>query len=94
MKFYDSHGEEKIISWGDHWPGCASCRSVNIDKSATFVNACAQGSPLLMEEMAKQRAPIAREGAQINKQWARDRGTFHTEAKTSKALLASITKYK
>ena len=81
MKYRDPHSEtgETIIFWGDHWPGCEKCREVDIEKSATFANACAQGSPLLMEELARRQAPKVAEKRKQEKEWAEKAGVFVTE---------------
>lgn len=76
MKFRDSHGQDVIVTWGDHWPGCDKCREVVIEKSATFANACAQGSPLLMEELAKRQAPAESAKRKAVEEWATKAGTF------------------
>ena len=79
MKFIEHtrNGDEvRIVNWGDHWPGCDKCRTVTIDKPATLANACAQGSPLLMEELAKRQAPEVKKQAAEVKAWAEKAGTF------------------
>lgn len=79
MKFYDAKGEPVIVTWGDHAPACAKCREVDTQKSGTFSRTCAHGSPLLMEYLAQQQAPVVREKAQAERKWAEDRGTFVTQ---------------
>lgn len=78
MKFIDKDGDTRIVMWGDHWPACAKCREVDVAKSATFVNACAQGSPLLMEELARRQAPVEKEKRATVLEWARKVGVFPT----------------
>lgn len=62
--------------WGDHWPACEECRTVDLDKSASLANACAEGAPLLMEELAKRQAPVVRKKAAEVKEWAKKAGVF------------------
>lgn len=76
MKFHDSSGNEITRSWGDHWPSCERCREVSLEKSATFANACAEGSPLLMEELTKRQAPVEKQKRKEVEDWAKARGTF------------------
>jgi hypothetical protein len=80
MKFIDGYEFGKPIYvqiyWGDHWPGCEKFRSVNLGKSASFVNACVMGSQLLNEEMIKQRAPIVAKEADEVRAWAKRAGVF------------------
>jgi len=76
MKLHGPRGEETIVTWGDHWPGCEECRAVEIERSATFANACAQGSPLLIEELAKRQAPVATQKRKEVEEWAKKAGVF------------------
>jgi hypothetical protein len=68
--------EYKNVVWADHYPGCEKCRGVDLEKTASYVNACAEGSPLLMEELTKRQSPIVRQKAQEVKDWARKAGVF------------------
>lgn len=91
MKLYGTKGEEVVILWGDHQPSCETCREVDLSRSATFAKACAQGSPLLMEELAKRQAPIVAKKRKEVEEWAKERGTF-IKSKVKDARV--ITKYK
>ena len=74
----NEHGKEVtvIVLWGDHWPGCAKCREVSFEKTASFVNACAEGSALLSEELVKRQAPVeAKKKAEVL-DWAKRAGVF------------------
>lgn len=96
MKFIEhtaNGNKEVIVKWGDHWPACEHCRTVDIDRSATFANACAQGSPLLMEELANRQAPVVRQKSAENKEWAKKAGTFVVD-KANKEAVTNVTKYK
>lgn len=64
------------VVWRDHYPGCDKCRSVDLEKPASFVNACAEGSPLILEELAKQQAPIVAQKRAEVREWARKTGVF------------------
>lgn len=80
MKFIEKYnGLEPVytqIFWLDHKPACAKCREVDIERSATFANACAQGSVLLAEELAKRQAPIVKKKAAEVREWAKKTGVF------------------
>lgn len=78
MKLYGPKDEETIVTWGDHWPNCDKCREVSLEKSATFSNVCAQGAPLLSEELTKRQAPIVKAKTQAVKEWAGKAGVFPT----------------
>lgn len=98
MKFIerDRNGREQVVlvSWGDHQAGCAKCMEVDPIKSATFANACAQGSPLLMEALVDRQRPVEKDRAERVKAWAKETGAFKTSPGVSKDTLKSITKYK
>lgn len=98
MKFIerDQSGREQVVqvSWGDHRAGCAKCMDVDLAKSATFANACAQGSPLLMEALVNLQRPAEKQKADQVKDWAKSTGAFKTSPGVSKETLRSITKYK
>lgn len=64
------------VRWSDHAPGCAACREVNIEQSITFPKACAEGSPLLMEELVRREAPNVRKNAKAVREWAEKTGVF------------------
>lgn len=78
MKFIIGYTEGKPnytqIYWGDHWPGCEKCRSVDLDKSASFVHACVMGSQLINEEMVKRQAPIVKQKREEVRKWAEAAG--------------------
>lgn len=76
MKLKNMYGEAVILTWSDHVPGCPSCRMVDIEKSATFANACVLGSQLLLEKLAQMQAPIESEKRKAVEKWAEDAGTF------------------
>lgn len=86
MKLYSPNDIEQIITWFDHFPSCAKCREVNLDKSSTFVNACAQGSILVMEEMKKRQAPIEAQKAREVEEWAQKAGTFIKQKSKTKTV--------
>lgn len=64
------------IYWSDHASVCAKCRDVDVEQSATFVHACAEGSPLLMEELVKRQAPTVRASQAEVREWAKKAGVF------------------
>lgn len=80
MKLYgkDENGKvtETVITWSDHWPSCERCREVSIAKPSTFAGTCAQGAPLLMEELAKQQAPVEKQKTAAVRAWADKAGVF------------------
>lgn len=76
MRLINHFGEDVIITWHDHAPSCEKCRSVDLEKSATFVHACAQGSQLVMEEMKKRQAPVEKQKRADEEKWAKERGVF------------------
>ena len=64
------------VYWGDHYPSCEKCREVDLEKSATFANACAEGSPLLAEEMIKRQRHLQQEKERAVRAWAKKAGVF------------------
>ena len=66
----------ETISWSDHRHGCEKCQSVDVERTATFVNACAEGSPLLMEYSASLQAPAQKEKEKTVREWAKRAGVF------------------
>lgn len=86
MKFINHHGEDVEIRWSDHRPGCAKCREVEIDSSATFSRSCAQGGVLLMEELKKRQAPVERAQRRAVEKWAEEAGTFIKSRATNVAM--------
>jgi len=44
---------------------------VDLEKTGSFVNACAQGSPLLMEHTVKMQIPAVKEKAKQVREWAK-----------------------
>ena len=62
MKFKDIHGESIVMTWSDHYQGCPSCRTVEVEKSATFSQTCVLGSQLLIEKLAQMRSEERRVG--------------------------------
>ena len=64
------------IYWNDHAPQCEKCRSVDLDKSATFINACGEGAPLLAEECVKHQRPLQAEKDRQVREWAKKAGVF------------------
>ena len=76
MKLYGPRSEETIVTWGDHRPACGACRTVEIERPATFINTCAQGSALLSEELVKRQAPLEKLKRQEIKEQARKAGVF------------------
>ena len=64
------------VTWSDHRSECAKCQEVDIDKSATFVCACAEGSPLLMEHLVELRRPEGKRRAKEVLEWAKAAGVF------------------
>lgn len=65
------------VYWNDHWPSCEKCREVDLEKSASFVKACATGSQLINEEMIKRQAPVVRQKRKEEREWAQRAGVFH-----------------
>lgn len=93
MNFKHPNGGLQTVTWSDHYPGCSKCREVDLDKPATFVNACGfPCSALLGEEMKKRAAPIAAKKAAEIKAWATEAG-FKTDPGVSKEKLRQITRY-
>lgn len=91
MKFTDSRGNEQVVVWADHTRDCRKCCEVDVSSPRTFSLCCAQGAPLLMEELAKRQAPIESAKRKENEKWAQERGTFiKSRVKDARA----ITKYK
>jgi hypothetical protein len=65
------------VSWGDHYAACAKCREVDLEKPASFVNACGYpGAALLNEELTRRQAPVVREKMAAVREWARKAGVF------------------
>lgn len=104
MKFFipphmrePGQGDFREELWGDHRPLCKSgCQEVDIERSATFVRACAEGSALLMEELKKRQAPVVREKAKQVEKWAQQTGVFHEfdkERAKSQDAVKRITVY-
>jgi hypothetical protein len=79
MKFNQPKGEPVELFWGDHWPGCPQCRTVDLDKPATLANSCVMGAQLVAEELAKRQAPVEKAKRQEVKEWAVKAGTFVTD---------------
>jgi hypothetical protein len=94
LKKVDEDGRTVLVdvSWGDHSPGCKKCRRVDLEKSASFVDACAMGSKLIAEEMAKRQAPVVAQKRAEVKKWAREAG-FAVDSGLSKDRVKAITKY-
>lgn len=77
MKFKTAEKEFKEVIWGDHWPGCEKCRTVDLDKPSTLAYACAHpGAALLMEELTKRQAPVVAQSRKEVREWARRAGCF------------------
>lgn len=74
----DKQGKEYtvIVKWDEHVAGCSKCQSVQFSSSASFVNACAEGSPLLMEELVKRQRPVQRKKDAEILEWAKKTGVF------------------
>ena len=75
---HDQNGKPffKQISWSDHRHSCAKCQSVDLQRSATFALACAEGSPLLAEELVKMQMPAQQEKERVVREWAKKAGVF------------------
>lgn len=79
MKFKtgDAIDKWKEVTWSDHYPACEKCRNVDLEVTATFVNACAYpGAALLNEELAKRQAPIVAQKRKEVREWAKKTGVF------------------
>lgn len=78
IKKYAEDGKPEYVQivWSDHIMGCGKCRGVDVMKPASFVNACAEGSQLLMEELVKIRAPVQKKKAEEVRAWAKAAGVF------------------
>lgn len=77
---YDSNGLKlKAINvfWKEHSFGCEKCRQVNLNKSATFSLSCAEGGPLLMEELKKRVLPEIKARQEKELEFAIRAGVFH-----------------
>ena len=64
------------ITWSDHIAKCKACQAVDVTRTATFTRACAEGSPLLMEKLARDAIPAQREKEQAVRAWAKRAGVF------------------
>ena len=65
-----------VVTWDDHAPSCEKCRKVDINKTSTFVLACAEGSPLLTEKCVKVYAPVYKKKREEVLEWAKQAGVF------------------
>jgi endogenous inhibitor of DNA gyrase (YacG/DUF329 family) len=92
MRLYGKDGEQLDVKWKDHRPKCPHCQNVDLEKPASFGRSCAQGGALLMEEMKKRQAPVERQKAAAEKEWAKERKTFVID-RASRSYVESITKY-
>lgn len=93
MKFRQPGGGYVEVTWSDHRAGCPKCSEVDPDKPASFVKACAVGSPLLMEDLKERQAPVERQKQTEVKEWAKQAGVFKVDAGLSKERVKAITKY-
>ena len=66
----------KTITWSDHRACCAKCELVDLERTASFVLACAEGSPLLLEHTIRLQAPAQRERESKVREWAKKAGVF------------------
>jgi len=64
------------VTWGQHIVGCSRCGNVDIDKTSTWVNACAQGSALLAEKAREIHRPVQKKKAAEVLEWAKKAGVF------------------
>ena len=64
------------VTWDDHIDDCAKCRTVDLNNTSSYVNACAEGSPLLMERAVEIQRPAQQEKARKVKEWAKAAGVF------------------
>jgi hypothetical protein len=65
-----------VVNWSDRSSLCHKCGKVDVTKPATFVNACALGSPLLMEKAVEIQAPVEKEKKKQVREWAKKMGVF------------------
>lgn len=73
------HAGRKVtvtVRWKDHRADCAKCQQVDESRTATFVLACAEGSPLLMEHLVKLRRPEVKRKQKEVLEWAKAAGVF------------------
>ena len=66
----------KNVNWNEHIDGCKKCQEVDLDKSSSFVLACAEGSQLLSEFLINLQRPIQKEKEAKIREWARKAGVF------------------
>ena len=64
------------VTWSDHRIKCAKCQTVDIERTATIANACAEGAPLLAEKLVDIQRPAQKEKAEAVRQWAKKAGVF------------------
>ena len=67
----------QIFTWNSHRGNCAKCIRVDIEKSKSFALTCAEGGPLLMEELKKRAMPQRIEKEQAELEYAIHAGVFH-----------------
>lgn len=77
-----------VVTWNGHRYECMTCRDVDIEKSATYGQACVLGSKLIMEELVNRQRPTQAQKNKEVEEWAKKAGVF----KVGKRL-AFTTKY-
>lgn len=75
-EYIDGKPVYETVTWGGHSAFCEKCRGVDLENSATFINACAEGSPLLMEKLVALQAPFEAEKKRRVLEWAKKAGVF------------------
>ena len=77
-KFRDGQGRETmmVVTWSGHRDQCLKCQQVDLTRTATFVLACAEGSPLLMEHAVEMQRPVEKERQSEVIAWAKRAGVF------------------
>lgn len=81
------------VTWLDHQPSCATCRAVDVAKTATLAAACAVGAPLLAEHLVTVSKPASRAREAAVLKWADGAGTFKTRS-GDRAAVKLATLYK
>lgn len=77
MKRKDADGNIVNVSWNGHRSNCQKCVRVDIERSATFVLTCAEGGPLLAEELSIRALPQRNAKAAAELEYAIHAGVFH-----------------
>lgn len=84
---------EKLHPFEIHNQGCSKCASVDFEKTATFVNCCAEGSKMLLDFVSLiAERKFKADQAKLKREFMKEAdGKIY---KTSKAKVKLLTKYK